>query len=131
MGSMAACHQSVSFFGASPGVSPSRVSMAFCTNFRLASACWFIRDRLNLQAEALARLNALLAGDIPGLYVEEGIATQQSRLDYAEERLRLLYVGITRARKELTITWNTGRQGTSQPALPLRALQTFLKGQST
>jgi DNA helicase-2/ATP-dependent DNA helicase PcrA len=91
---------------------------------------WFIRDRLNLQAEALARLNALLAGDVPGLYVEEGIATLQSRLDYAEERLRLLYVGITRARKELTITWNTGRQGTSQPAMPLRALQTFLKGQS-
>jgi DNA helicase II / ATP-dependent DNA helicase PcrA len=92
---------------------------------------WFIRDRLNLQAEALARLNALLAGDIAGLYVEEGIATQQSRLDYAEERLRLLYVGITRAKKELTITWNTGRRGTSQPALPLRALQMYLKGQTS
>jgi DNA helicase-2/ATP-dependent DNA helicase PcrA len=91
---------------------------------------WFIRDRLNLQAEALVRLNALLAGDIAGLYIEEGIATQQSRLDYAEERLRLLYVGITRAKKELTITWNTGRRGDSQPALPLRALQMFLKGQS-
>ncbi|MDR3576332.1 MAG: ATP-dependent helicase [Anaerolineaceae bacterium] len=92
---------------------------------------WFVRDHLNLQAEALARLNALLAGDVAGLYVEEGIATQQSRLDYAEERLRLLYVGITRAKKELTITWNTGQRGTSQPALALRALQMYLKGQAS
>jgi DNA helicase-2/ATP-dependent DNA helicase PcrA len=91
---------------------------------------WFIRDRLNLQAEALAHLNALLTGDTAGFYMEEGIATLQSRLDYAEERLRLLYVGITRARQELTITWNTGRRGDSQPALPLRALQMFLKGQN-
>jgi DNA helicase-2/ATP-dependent DNA helicase PcrA len=30
-------------------------------------------------------------------------------LDYAAERLRLFYVGITRARRELIITWNTGR----------------------
>ncbi|MGQ9785044.1 MAG: ATP-dependent helicase [Anaerolineae bacterium] len=68
---------------------------------------WFIRDRLNLQAEALEQLRVLCEG-VPSEYVE-GAATQQARLDYAAERLRLFYVGITRARKELIITWNTGR----------------------
>jgi len=45
------------------------------------------------------------------------------------ERLRLLYVGITRARKELIITWNTGRTGQKQAeltqALPFAALQAY------
>ena len=68
---------------------------------------WFIRDRLNLQAEALEQLRVLCEG-MPSAYVE-GVATQQARLDYAAERLRLFYVGITRARRELIITWNTGR----------------------
>jgi len=36
-----------------------------------------------------------------------------------------LFVGITRARKELVITWNSGRDGTLQPAIPLVALQSF------
>ena len=86
---------------------------------------WFIRNQLNLPAEALAKLDALVAGDIPGIYVEEGQATRESRLDYCSERLRLLYVGITRAKKELIITWNTGksRVSNSVPALPLQALQ--------
>ncbi len=88
---------------------------------------WFVRDRLNLQAECLSRLKALVAGDLTGLYAEEGVATVESRLDYAAERLRLLYVGITRARKELIITWNSGRQGESVQALPLMALQTYLE----
>ena len=38
----------------------------------------------------------------------EGAATNQARLDYAAERLRLLYVGITRAKRDLIVTWNTG-----------------------
>jgi DNA helicase-2/ATP-dependent DNA helicase PcrA len=62
---------------------------------------------------------------MPGVYLEEGQATREARLDYCSERLRLLYVGITRAKKELIITWNTGksRRGESVPALPLQALQ--------
>ncbi len=51
---------------------------------------WFVRDRLNLQAELLASLKALLAGDTTGLYLEEGLATRAARLEYAEDRLRLL-----------------------------------------
>ena len=82
---------------------------------------WFVRDGLNLDAEALAQLDALF--DEVGY--EEGGATQEARLEYAAERLRLLYVGITRAKKELVITWNTGRRGDRQPAAPLEALRTF------
>jgi DNA helicase-2/ATP-dependent DNA helicase PcrA len=89
---------------------------------RFISEKWFVRDGLNLEAEALAQLQALLSED---LIYEEGAATQDARLEYAAERLRLLYVGITRARKELIITWNTGRRGDQQPAVPFIALQTF------
>ena len=83
---------------------------------------WFVRDGLNLEAEALEQLEALLREE--GAY-EEGRATQAARLEYAAERLRLLYVGITRAKKELLITCNTGRRGDSQPAVPLIALASF------
>ncbi len=84
---------------------------------------WFVRDTLNLEAEALAQLK-LLAGQ-EETYIE-GMATQEARVDYAAERLRLLYVGITRAKKELVITWNTGKgEPAKQPAVPLIAVQTF------
>ena len=82
---------------------------------------WFVRDQLNLEAEVLGQLSAL-ADDQP--YIE-GVATRRARLDYTAERLRLLYVGITRARKELIITWNTGRNGDQQPALPFIALDNY------
>ncbi len=85
---------------------------------------FFVRDHLNLEAEALAQLETALASDEYHWYAE-GEATRQARLDYVRERLRLLYVGITRARRELIITWNTGRKGNLQPALPLVALQNY------
>ncbi|TEU19307.1 MAG: ATP-dependent helicase [Anaerolineales bacterium] len=89
---------------------------------------WFVRDRLNLEAEALAQLEALFPRDAVASY-EEGEATQEARLDYAAERLRLLYVGITRAKKELIITWNSGRPNRpQQQAVPFIALQTFWEG---
>jgi DNA helicase-2/ATP-dependent DNA helicase PcrA len=88
---------------------------------------WFVRDRLNLEAEALAQLDALLAGD--AVY-EEGRATAEARIDYAAERLRLFYVGITRARRSLIVTWNTGRRGESRPSIPFVALQAFWEEES-
>ncbi|NPV76863.1 MAG: ATP-dependent helicase [Anaerolineae bacterium] len=91
---------------------------------------WFVRGKINLQAEALSMFSALLKGNAINFYTEEE-ATYQARLDYAAERLRVLFVAITRARKELIITWNTGRsaagQQESQPALPLVAMQAFWK----
>lgn len=85
---------------------------------------WFIRDELNLSAEALAQLVALQDGSA----YREGFASLNARIDYAAERLRLLYVGITRARKALTITWNTGR-GAATEATPLLALRTWWEGE--
>jgi DNA helicase-2/ATP-dependent DNA helicase PcrA len=91
---------------------------------RFISEKWFVRDRLNLEAEALAQLDAAVSNDEYAWY-EEGAPTRKARLEYISERLRLLFVGITRARKELVITWNIGRQGEAQPAIPLVALQGF------
>ncbi len=82
---------------------------------------WFVRDRLNLEAEALAQLESLCGQR----QYEPGDATREARLEYVAERLRLLYVGITRAKRELIITWNTGRRGDRQQATPFIALQTL------
>ncbi len=90
---------------------------------------WFVRGSLNLPAEMLAQLKALFEEDILAPYAEEGAATRQARLDYAAERLRLLYVGITRARRELIITWNTGKGSQrQQEAASLTALRTWWEG---
>jgi DNA helicase-2/ATP-dependent DNA helicase PcrA len=89
---------------------------------------WFVRDSLNLQAEMLAQLRAL--HENPELFpYAEGQPTQEARWDYAAERLRLLYVGITRAKQALVMTWNTGRRGEAQPAAPFIALQTWWEEQ--
>lgn len=82
---------------------------------------WFVRSGLNLEAEALAQLRAAFASGEYDWY-EEGVATLNARVDYTRERLRLLYVAITRAKRDLIITWNTGRKGESQPSLALQAL---------
>ncbi|MBS1250508.1 MAG: ATP-dependent DNA helicase UvrD1 [Chloroflexi bacterium] len=83
---------------------------------------WYVRDNLNLPAETLAQLKAAFSDDVFHWY-EEGTASQKARVEYVKERLRLLYVGITRAKKELVITWNKGRRGELQPALAFVALQ--------
>lgn len=84
---------------------------------------WFVRGGLNLEAELLTKLEALVKDDKPGLFIEEGLAGEKARLDYCAERLRLLYVGITRAKRQLVVTWNTGRRDDCTEALPLRALR--------
>ena len=88
---------------------------------RFISEKWFVRSGLNLEAEALAQLAALESASEYDGY-EEGVATIQSRLGYVKERLRLLYVGITRAKKDLIVTWNSGRQGDVTPSLALSEL---------
>jgi len=82
---------------------------------------WYIRNHLNLEAEALEQLNILLSNDEYSEYLE-GEATRRARLDYVKERLRLFYVALTRAKRDLIVTWNTGRKGDSTPALALVAL---------
>jgi DNA helicase-2/ATP-dependent DNA helicase PcrA len=101
---------------------------------RYAGEKWFIRGHenlgtgsLNLEAELLAQFASVLHHQA---YLE-GEATLQAREAYCAERLRLLYVALTRAKSELIITWNIGRStpdGTENyPALPVQYLQTTLK----
>lgn len=90
----------------------------------------FVINRLNLEAEILAQLKALAEGDNIGAQLEFGPATVDARLSYSAERLRLLYVGMTRAKKELIVTWNTGQNGDCQPAVPFLALQAFWEEQN-
>jgi len=117
------------------GLEWDRVHLVSVNNYNFPSALphdsfisekWYVRDSLNLVEEALAQLKALVSGSVDYM---EGDATETARLDYASERLRLLYVGITRAKKELIITWNTGRRGDQQPSVPFVALQTFWEEQ--
>ncbi|GAB4500341.1 MAG: ATP-dependent helicase [Anaerolineales bacterium] len=82
---------------------------------------WYLRDSLNLTAETLSQLHLLTNPD-PYEWYEEGAATRAARLEYTRERLRLLYVGITRARRQLIITSNNGRMGKNLPAEALIAL---------
>jgi DNA helicase-2/ATP-dependent DNA helicase PcrA len=90
-------------------------------NDRFISEKWFLRNNLNLEAEALAQLDAVMTSSEYDWYTE-GAATLVSRVDYVKERLRLFYVGITRAKRELIVTSNTGRQGDATPSLPFSAL---------
>jgi DNA helicase-2/ATP-dependent DNA helicase PcrA len=94
---------------------------------------WFIRDRLNLQAETLAQLRQAVLGDTASLYAPPGAATAAARIEYASERLRLLYVAITRAKRSLIMTWNTGRRGDGgiRAAAPFLALQTWWESRSS
>jgi len=88
----------------------------------------FVRAGLNLEAEAVAQLEALKDTNPRKVanYVA-GKATHDARIEYTEERLRLLYVGITRAKKELIVTWNVGgfENAPKQAAAPFLALYTW------
>ena len=91
---------------------------------RYKSERWFVRDALSLADEALGALEALRPG---GAAYQEGEPSRQARLEYIRERLRLLYVGITRAKRELIVTWNTGKRedDPKTPALAFTVLRTY------
>jgi DNA helicase-2/ATP-dependent DNA helicase PcrA len=86
---------------------------------------WYVRDKLNLSEEALQQLRCI-RDNTP---YEEGVGTSRGRINYSAERLRLLYVGITRARRELILLWNTGRKGDLRPSVAFEALRTFWETQ--
>jgi DNA helicase-2/ATP-dependent DNA helicase PcrA len=116
------------------GLEWDRVYLVGVNNYNFPSAephdyyrgeSWFVRDQLNLEAEAIAQLELLHENALDDYVLGE--ATEKARVDYAAERLRLLYVGITRAKRELVITWNTGHVtfGKKVPAAPFIALHTY------
>jgi DNA helicase-2/ATP-dependent DNA helicase PcrA len=110
------------------GLEWDRVYLTSANNYDFPSALpgdtfigekWWVAGRLHLEAEALTGLRDLVTGEP---FQAPGTATAAARLDYAAERVRLLYVGITRARRELAVSWNTGRNGSQTPAAPLFSL---------
>ncbi len=88
---------------------------------------WFVRDDLNLEAEVIAQLEILLDNN-PFNWYQPGHASLEARQELIRERLRLFYVGITRARRWLTVTWNTGRMmNKNVAALPFLTLLNYLE----
>ncbi|MDD4578029.1 MAG: ATP-dependent helicase [Anaerolineaceae bacterium] len=81
----------------------------------------FIADRRNLEAELFYDLEAMQIEHAGGLMLRS-YDKQNSRDDVARERLRLFYVGITRAKKSLTISWNTGTFNNQRASLPFQYL---------
>jgi len=120
------------------GMEWDRVYLMSANNYSFPSAMahdsfisekWFIRGGLNLEAEAVAELIALCEED--AIYdCVEGAPTRRARFEYAAERVRLFYVGITRARKELVVTWNSGRRGDAQQAAAFTAVEAFWEERS-
>ncbi len=110
------------------GLEWDRVHLASVSNYSFPSGAddeyyrgqpRFVRDSLNLTEEALEQTRQLHMGTLDE-YVQ-GEATREARREFAAERLRLLYVGITRARQELVLTYNTGRFHDSRPNEPALA----------
>ncbi|MCU0474568.1 MAG: ATP-dependent helicase [Anaerolineae bacterium] len=85
----------------------------------------FVKGKLDVVQEAVAQLEAVMMPE--QVAYEAGAATQRARTYYIAERLRLLYVGMTRARRELFMTANQG-QGQARPAKPLLMLDAWLRG---
>lgn len=83
-------------------------------------------------AEAVAQLRYVMAGDA-GLY-HGRTATESAHIDIISERLRLLYVGITRAKRILHIsrssaTRSYNKERKADPATVMGVLYHYLKGQ--
>jgi DNA helicase-2/ATP-dependent DNA helicase PcrA len=112
------------------GLEWDKVYLSSLNNFDFPSALpedYFISERQifveprNRQAEIRAELLSLIDPTQPA-YVP-GVATMIDRNDVARERIRLLYVGITRAKKSLTGSFNTGRYGNQSEALAIKEIR--------
>lgn len=91
------------------------------SNESYTSEKWFITNQRNLEAELLYDLESLRVEHSGGIMLR-AYDKQDARNDVARERLRLFYVGITRAKKSLTISWNTGTRNNLRASLPFQYL---------
>lgn len=84
---------------------------------------WYLEGR-DPAIEARMQLRALHDWAARGTSMpDERELIRQARLEYIAERLRLLYVGITRARRDLIISYSRQRMGRpNKPALAIDAL---------
>lgn len=88
---------------------------------------WYAKDHLNLEAETLAQFRTLIE-DHPFDWYQPGKASLAARQEFIRERLRLLFVGVTRARRWLMATWNTGRPSSKNvPAAAFTELINYLE----
>lgn len=106
---------SVNSYSFPTGGHPARVDEQY------RSEPYWARDHINLVAEAIAQFEWVQRGSLDDYVL--GDATYAARRALAAERLRLLYVGITRARKELILTYNTGRNFERNPNPPAAAFE--------
>ncbi len=85
----------------------------------------YVRDNLDLQAEILQALKVVSLPD-SGLQYHRGEGSREAWLDSVKERLRLLYVGITRAKRGLYVSCNSGRYGnTTEANVVMKLRQTW------
>ncbi|MDY0124936.1 MAG: ATP-dependent helicase [Anaerolineaceae bacterium] len=91
------------------------------SNESYTSEKWFITNQRNLEAELLYDLESLRVEHSGGIMLR-AYDKQDARNDVARERLRLFYVGITRAKKSLNISWNTGTRNNLRASLPFQYL---------
>ncbi len=122
----------VSTYHKAKGLEWNRVHLLSINNFDFPSGSegdnyvsekYFVQNQRNLQAEALASLTSLMTDT--DKQVDGFSPTEKARLELAAERLRVLFVGITRAKNELVMTWNTGKNDKCQPALAFLALESM------
>ena len=83
----------------------------------------------NRQAEIRMELESIINPNTPA-YVP-GVATIIDRNDVSRERIRLFYVGMTRAKKSITTSYNTGRFQKQCEALASRELRRLLKDENS
>lgn len=82
----------------------------------------------NRQAEIEMELQTIINPELPE-YVP-GLATLMDRNDVTRERIRLLYVGITRAKKSLTMSFNSGRYLNQKEAVASQMIRESLKNEN-
>ena len=81
---------------------------------------YYVRDDLSLAAEGRFMLQEMTNPDV-SRYIP-GLATHRSKCQTVEERLRLFYVGITRARRSLGIYCDSGIRENNRRSQILTAL---------